>query len=368
MLRPLVRALLFAGSAFAFVVFVLLSARVMGIAHPLDPVEGAVLERVSQFAGPGPVYREPAHLDDPALMPGFPLAATPLALAFGPEAWEPRAVALISMLLIALLVLFIVRLESSNWTLAVTSVGFMALGLNLLAAPAGLARPEPLMLLLVLLGFLALRLSNGHAGAMVAAVALSAAFFTEPQAAWFIAAALFALRLEDRERLLAFTLVLAILVGGGHVLLSRTLGPWFNFGAWGDPLHSLRWNPAAPLQFVGGDLLGRLGVLTFATVLSFALPTAPWRGKGGLWLCMGVAAVAAGLAATQTAGFGPASMVPCLVVLALVGPVSMQRVTGHLASWPGSSRMGGQGVVLTALVLQFLMFFASAQAGAGLTP
>src|SRR5512147_1084896 len=117
-LRPFVRALLFAGSAFALVVFVLLSARVMGIAHPLDPVEGAVLERVSEFTRGGVTYAEPAHLDDPALMPGFPLAVMPLARMFGPEAWQPRAVALIAMLLIALLVLFIVRLESANWTLA----------------------------------------------------------------------------------------------------------------------------------------------------------------------------------------------------------------------------------------------------------
>lgn len=363
MLRPLVRALLMAGSAFALVVFVLLSVRVLGIAHPLDPVEGAVLARTAEFAGGGPCYREPAELDDPPVMPGLPLAAAPLAQTFGPEAWQPRAVVLIAMLLVALLVLFVARLETASWTLAASSVGFMALGLNLLAAPPGLAHPEPLMTLLVLAGFLALRLSSGRTGAMLSAVALSAAFFTDPQAAWFAAAAIFALRLEDRRRLLAFALVLAVLVGGLHVLLSRTLGPWFNWGAWGDPVRALRWNSAAPLQLVGGDLLGRLGVLTFATVLSFALPTAPWRGKGGLWVCMGVAAAAAALAATQTNGFGGSSLVPSLVVLAFVGPLSMQRVTGHLSSWPGSSRMGGQGVVLTALVLQFVMFFASAQAG-----
>lgn len=362
MLRPIVRALLFVGSAFAVVVFVLMTARVMGVAHPLDPVEGAVLERAAEFAGGGPVYGEPSRLDGPALMPGLPLAVTPLVWTFGPEAWEPRVIALFATVLIAMFVLFIVRLETSSWTLAVTSVGFLALGFNLLAGPPGIARPELLMLLFVILGFLALRLTNGLGGAMLAAVPLAAAFFTEPQALWFIAAALIALRLDDKERLLAFTLVLGILVGGGHVLLSRTFGPWFNFAAWGEPLQALHWDPSGPLQMVGADLLGKLGVLTLATVLSFALPTAPWRGKGGLWLCMGMAALAAGLVSTQATGFGPATLVPSLVVLALVGPISIQRVTGHLSAWPGSSRMGGQGVVLTALALQFVMFFASSLA------
>jgi len=35
-------------------------------------------------------------------------------------------------------------------------------------------------------------------------------------------------------------------------------------------------------------------------------------------------------------------------------------VTRHLAAWPGSSRMGGQTVVLAALALQFLMLLSSA--------
>jgi hypothetical protein len=363
MVDRIIRALLFLGSAFAIVAFTLISIRLLGVAHPLDPVEISVLERAGEFARGGSVYLEPSRPDDPALMPGFPLAAAPLVQAFGPEVWVPRALALACLFGIGLLVLAIVRLETASWTLAVTSVGFLALGFNLLAAPPGLARPELLMLLFALAAFLVLRLSHGMGGAVVAAVLGSAAFFTDAQAVWFLAAALFSLALDERRRLLAFTLVTGVCVGGGYVLLSRALGPWFNFSAWGDPGQLLRWNPVGPLQYVGDDLLGKLGVLTLATVLSFALPVAPWRGKTGLWMCMGAAAVAAGLLSTQTAEFGPATLIPSLVALAMVGPVSMQRVTGHLSAWPGSSRMSGQGVVLTALTLQFIMFFACSLTG-----
>jgi hypothetical protein len=192
----------------------------------------------------------------------------------------------------------------------------------------------------------------------------TAALFTSPQSTWFIAAALVALALDARQRLLVFSLVLAILAGGGYVLFSKLWGPWFNAAAWGDPVRALSWNFSAPLEYVGGDLLGRLGVLTLAAVLSFALPTAPWRGKGGLWTLMGIAALAEGLAGTQTSGWDAGSLAPSVITLAVLGPVSMQRVLGHLSSWPGSKRLAGQGLMLTALSLQFVMFFAAAQGGA----
>jgi len=42
--------------------------------------------------------------------------------------------------------------------------------------------------------------------------------------------------------------------------------------------------------------------------------------------------------------------------LAMLGPMSMQRVTGHLSAWPGSTRLAGRGVVLAALALQMIVF------------
>jgi hypothetical protein len=358
--------LLFLGSAFAIAAFTLPAAQLITGGHPLDPVEAAVLARAEGFAEAGISYQEPSQ-SAPSLMPGFPLAVLPLVQTFGARPWEPRALALLITLLIASLAMTIVRLETESWTLAVTSVGFLALGYSLLAAPPGIARPELLMLLLGLLAFLVLRLTHGNAGAVLAAVLCSAAFFCDPQAAWYIAAAACALALEDRRRLLVFTLVVGVLVGGGHVALSWLLGPWFNSSVWGNPLQSIRWNLAEPLRFVGDHLLGRLGMLTLAAVLSFALPIAPWRGKGGLWMWMSMAALGAGLISTQTAGFGPATLVPSLVVLALVGPISMHRVMRQLAAWPGSSRIGGQGVVLTALTLQFIMFLSASQALPGVS-
>jgi len=356
LIQRILRSLLIVASCFAVAVTV----RNATVQRPLDATEATVLEYATRFAQGQPAYAEPAHPESEAMMPGLPLAVSVFVRAAGPDIWEPRIVALLSILLCLGLVMMLVRLETRSWTLAITSAGFLALGLNLLAPPPDVARPEMVMMPFVLAGFFALRLSDDFGGPLLSAVAFTAAFFVAPQALWFVAAAMFALAIDSRQRLLVFTLVLAILAGGGYVLLSNLWGPWFNVAAWGNPLESLRWNPGGILQLVGGDLLGKLGVLTLAAVLSFALPTSPWRGKGGLWMCLALAALAGTLVATQVASFNPAAATPCLVALAVLGPVSMQRVLSHLSAWPGSSRLTGEGVVLTALALQFVMFFAAA--------
>jgi len=73
---------------------------------------------------------------------------------------------------------------------------------------------------------------------------------------------------------------------------------------------------------------------------------------------MGFATVGAGLIATQSSFAGPQVLVPIVVLLALLGPISMQKITRHLSAWPGSTRLGGEGVVLAGLSLQFFMFFS----------
>ena len=141
--------------------------------------------------------------------------------------------------------------------------------------------------------------------------------------------------------------------------LSRdSLGPWFNFCAWDGPVATLHFSLKGLLHYVCDHLLGKLGVSTLAAVLSFALPTRPWRGKSGLWMSFGIASLAAGLLATQNATFGPHDLIPGIIALAMLGPISIQRVTGHLSTWPGSTRLGGRGVVLAAITLQVIVFLS----------
>jgi hypothetical protein len=352
------RAFLFVVSTLALAAFLVVGIRLMTRHDVLDPIEVSVLEHAVRMAQGGALYSEPAQPDEPSLMPGFPFAVSALVRLFDADLWEPRLVAILASLLLTWLVLAIIRLETESWTLAVAGAASVLMGYGLLAEPPGIARPETLMLLAALLGLYALRLTNGIPGALLAALLLGAACFTQQQAVWFVAAAMFSLAIDDRKRLAVFALTSAVVIGGGYVVLSRLLGPWFNFNVFDEPLHALGFRPAAPLHFIGDHLLGKLAVPTLAAVLSFAMPTPPWRGKAGIWMCAAIAATIGGVLGSQASGFGPPSLIPSIVVLAIVGPISMQRVTRHLSAYPGATRVGGQVVVLAALALQFIVFLS----------
>ena len=357
MLVRTLRDLLWFGACLAVAGFVYFVAR--RILNPIapDPIETLILDHATRFAKLEPLYLEPTATS-PSLMPGYPIAVSLFVPLFGPQLWEPRIISLIAAIATAGLVAMIVRIETMSWTIAVSSCGFVLAGYGLLVGQPEIARPETVMMALSLGAFAALRTMRGLTGAFAAAVLLGVAWTVHAQAVWFVAAALFYLANEERPRLVTFACSIVVLGGGGYLALSALLGPWFNWNAWDGVVQSLRFNPGELVRYAGDELLGRLGVLTMAAVLSFALPTQPWRGVCGMWTCLGFATVGAGLVATQSAFAGPQSFIPSVVLLAILGPVSMQRITRHLSAWPGSSRLGGEGVVLAGLSMQFFMFFS----------
>ena len=343
--------------------FALMAARGLTAPQPYDAAERGLLELAMRLDAHGPLYVAPAAAGTPSILPGFPLLAAALIEVLGADLVWLRIASLLAVVALAALATVVVREETHNPTLAAGSAGLLLAGYALLTGQPAAARPEPLMLLLAIGGGLALRMLPGAAGGLIAAVLFSIACFTHAQALWFAAAALIYLTREDRGRLVPFTLGVAVVFAGGFILLSRALGPWFNYYAWDQPFHSLRFDGPGLLHFLGGQLLGSLGVMTIMSVLSLALPTRPWRGAGGLWPCIGLAAIAAAVLATQSATPDPSTAAICVVGLALVGPISTHRVTQHLSTWPDSTRMGGEAVILIALVLQFVALFASAPSG-----
>ncbi len=358
MIVRLLRVLSWLASALAVAGFALLCARGMDAPQAVDATERGLMDLATQLVRHTPLYSEPSAAGSPALLPGFPLVAAVLVDAVGSHFWGLRALSLLATLVLAVLAMAIVHEETDNRTLAFASGSLLLAGYALVAGNPAVARPEPLMLVLALGGGLALRVLPGAPGGLIAALMISSACFTHPQAVWLAAGVLIYLTREDRGRLVPYTLGMALFLGGGYVLLSRYLGPWFNYYAWDLPVRSLHFDGPGLLHFAGSRLLGTLGVLTVMTALSLALPTRPWRGLGGLWLCIGLAAVAAGLLATQSATPEPQGLAICVAALALVGPISMYRVSQHLSTWPDSSRMAGEATVLVVLVLQFVALFS----------
>jgi hypothetical protein len=354
MAQGVLRSFVILLSALAITAFGVLAMRDFDSETVAHPIESATLDHAARLLDGMPLYSESSSAE-PAIMPGLPAASSFFMRQLGTHLWVARGVSLVALLLLACVVGSIVGSECGSLTYALASGSFALLGIGLLGMLPGLARPDAFMLLLVVMGFMALRFTEGLTGAILGGVLLSAGFFVQQQAAWFAAAAYVSLAIESRQRQVAYAITLGVLLGGGYAILSYVLGPWFNFAAWDEPLRALRLSAGSELRFVMGSLLGTLGIFTVTVIFSFALHARPWYGKGGIWLIMGVAAVLAGVTSTTSTQ----ALLPTLVGLSVLGTVSLQKVTRHLAAWSGSERYGGECVVLTALALQFFVLCAA---------
>jgi hypothetical protein len=346
----LVGALVFAASA----------ARMLRTHRTPDAIERAVLEAAARQAHHQPIYADPGRADAPTLLPGYPVAVAALAADPSPGLLEARVTALGAALFAAILVALIVQLECGSWTLAIAAGSFALFAQGLLTLPAGVARPQSLMMALVLLGLLTIRHLPGIAGAAAGALLFAVATFVEPQAAWFAGGAAVSLALERNRRGRVFVLTTGVLVAAGYVWLSHALGPWFNWSAFDGPLSALRFDAYAPLEALADPLLRTFGVWTIAALLSLSMEVEPWSGRTGLWMCVGAAGLLGAIAATQSRQFGPEALVPGILVLSVLGPILAQRVTRHLAAWRDPDRAGGENVVCAATLLQFAAVFIAA--------
>lgn len=347
--------ILFALSAGAYGV---LAGRSIGVPGPSGAAEVTVLEQAARLARQDALYVDSMQGSAVAMMPAYPSIVSLVGGRAGSRPVTPRAVAVLVMVLVAALVLVVVRIETESLTLGAAGCGVMLAGSALLAGPPGAAGAEALMLLFVLASGLALREPQAGVGIPCGAVMLAIACFVHPQAVWFAAAGFIYVALAHRERLLSFALPLVLCGGGGYILLSYLLGPWFNYNAWDLPLGTLVFDPSAILRYLGVQVLGTLGVLAVGAVLWFALPDFSWREMGGIWTCMGLAAIGSGAVATQSTTAGPQALLPTVTMIAIAGPIAIQKLTASLARWPDSDGDRAHRALLVTLLLQFVALFS----------
>jgi hypothetical protein len=329
-----------------------------GVAHlrypgELDYIEGVMADHVTRLVEGKPLYVAPA-LDfiTLAYMPGYTFVASLFARVFGVSFLATRLVSFLSSLVIGSLVAFIVRRETRSTMFAIGAVGIYYMGYGL--AGGGhydVTRPDSLMLATSLLAFTILRFTTKPAGAVISALLLVCAFFTKQHAVWFGLAACVHVFLNDRSRLVAFVAPWLVGCAGGYALLSATLGPWFSFYTWDLPSH---WSTLAPLRierYVGGGLLGMLGILTVPSVISLGLPEAPWRGRAGLWTFLGLAGFGTGMLATLDPSAWRHVFIPSMMAFSVLGPLSLWRLAN--AFGPGAQTRA-HGAAFALMCLQFV--------------
>ncbi len=355
MARLFFRALVVAASLSFVVVFAVAAFDAVRGSLPADPIERSLLDQAARFAHRDLAYAEPTDPRAPAAMPGFAALVAVLVGVDEPRLELVRALALTATLFSALLLLCLVHFETASWTLALAAASCALVGQGLFATAPGLARPEALLFLCVLLAFAALRVFVGVVGSLIARALLGAAYFIDTGALVFLGAALVSQALDERRRLWTLALVSGLLLAAGTIALSPQLGPWFHAAGSSAPLERLAFSPRAALEFASSVLLGKLGLFSLVVVLSYALSSEPWRDREGLWIWLGLAAVLAGALASQDARADGSALVSSVAALPLLGTLALQRIVHHLADRSGRDGPGGEAVMLAALAIQFLV-------------
>ncbi len=356
MIRRALVGLLWALSAAATGLYLRLALSHLRYPGEMDYIEGVMMDHVVRLLHGQPLYVKPSVDFIPlAYMPGWTVVAAAVSRVLGTGFLAGRLVSFLASLAIGALVLSILRRETRTWTYAIAGAGIYYMGYGV--AGGGhydVARPDSLMLALSLGAIALLRFGGGRVSAIVSALLLVAAFFTKQHAVWFGLAMVAYVALEDRRRLAPFALTWAIGCAGGYALLAWWLGPWFAFYTWNLPAH---WSTLAPVRierYVGGGLLGMLGGLSVPALLSLMLPEAPWRGRAGIWMWLGLAGVGTGLLATLDPSAWRHVFIPSMLALSVLGPLSIWRLAR--AAGGGEAALAGRatGAACLLLSLQFV--------------
>jgi hypothetical protein len=355
MKERVLRATLIGLSAAAWLAFIGLAAVRITHPFPLDAGEGAWLDESTRLAQGQPLYVAPtlAYVPLP-VMPGFALVASALVSVFGAHFWILRLLASTATLLIAWLVGFAVRRETKSPLLGMVAAGLWLGAFAATGARFDLGRPDTWSWAWSIAALVTLRFTRGDVGAAAAALLMTVALSCSLLNSVFALAALIHLAVNDRPRLAAHGLTLAVLAAGAWMGLSRVLGPWFTFYTWRLPLHQLVHGAPRIGQWARLGLVDFLGPVAVSCLLASALPTPQWRGPTGVWIW----AALGGVAATLVGALGPpgmsAGLGPAAATLAIAGPVALARVVKHVATWPGSERAGRMWALHAVLLVQFV--------------
>jgi hypothetical protein len=255
----------------------------------------------------------------------------------------------------------VVRRETRSLALGLVAGGLFLMGQGYLHGVYDVLNNNTVFLFFTFAGLATLRWSRGRLGAIGAAVLLTAAFFTKQHAILFAFAAAAHLALNDRRRLLPFLVTLAIGCGGGFLLLSLWLGPWFRFYVWEVPSHWSELSRVRVLDYFRLHLLGAFSCLSLPALISLSLPRRPWREPAGLWWWTGLAAIGTGLMATLDPSAYFHVLMPTLAAFALLGPLALHRLAGGNGSEeaPAPAYAARTLAIDVVLLLQFLVLLYS---------
>ena len=326
--------------------------------YPLEigNLDGVAFDHAVRIAHGRPIYVQPSLEFIPfAYMPLYPTLVAPLVRLFGPHLWEGRLVSILAAIAVAAILGVVAWRETRSGALAVAASGLFLMGEGYLHGVYDVINNNTVFLCFVFAGLATLRFTRGNRGAIVAALLLTAAFFTKQHAILFGFAAAAHLLLTDRRRLVPFLLGLALGCGGGFLILSLWLGPWFRFYVWEVPSHWSDVNRVRILDYFRLHALGAFSCLTVPAVVALAIRPRPLREPVGLWWWTGLAAIGTGLMATLDPYEYLHVLMPTLAAFSLLGPLALERCSRPAAARTTVAPGDALATACVLLLLQFMV-------------
>jgi hypothetical protein len=345
--------LLSLGSIAAFMVLSLLR---IGSPIELGNGEGMMLDNAMRVASGQPLYVEPTLRFIPFVyMPLYPVLLAPLINTMGPALWQGRLVDLIATLGFIAVVIYALRRETGSLLPGVAAAGIFLMGHGLTRGGYDVVRPDPVMLLLAFGGLAILRFTSGTRGAVIGGAVTALAFFAKQHGLLFAFGGFAYLLFHDRRRLMPYTFAVSAVAGGGFLLLSWWLGPWFTFYVQEVPSRWSEFSRGRVRDYFADIVIGKFGALSIpaAIVMSIRYYTGK-RGPEWIWHWTAIAGLATGVLATLDPYAYFHVLMPTIAAFAVSGPIAMVRIGKRLGA--GSAQPGAPipAAVCVVLALQFV--------------
>ncbi|HEV8454081.1 MAG TPA: glycosyltransferase family 39 protein, partial [Gemmatimonadales bacterium] len=205
----------------------------------LEWMEGGTLDHVRRVLNGQPLYVSPSLHFIPFIYPPlFFYVAAVAAKLLGSGFMPLRLVSILASLISLLLIYRIIRRDGTSPVPALLGACLFAASYRQGGAWLDIARVDSLFLCLVLASFFALRRETAPIrSGLFGGTLLVLAFFTKQAGAFLVPFLLVALAATDWRRLVAFSLPLVLLGGGGALLLDRFTGGWFRYYVFELPQH-----------------------------------------------------------------------------------------------------------------------------------
>jgi len=336
--------------------FLALSLARLGSPIELGNGEGMMLDNAIRVASGQPLYVEPTLRFIPFVyMPLYPALLAPFINLLGPALWQGRLVDLLATLGFIGVVIYAIRRETGQWLPGVAAAGIFVMGHGLTRGGYDVVRPDPVMLMLAFAGLAIVRFTTTARGAAIGGAVTALAFFAKQHGLVFAFGGLAYMMFHDRRRLLPYALSVLAVAGGGFLMLSWWLGPWFNFYVQEVPSRWSEFSRGRIRDYFGDIVFGKFGALAIPAAIAMTFPyTHSRRGPEWIWHWTAIAGVITGVMATLDPYAYYHVLMPTIAAFSVSGPIAMVRIGKRLGS--GSAIPGAPipAAVCVVLAAQFI--------------